>query len=143
MKTPPTTKSAGGFVLNPDGKVLMVEEFGRYWGLPRGHIEEGESPLATALREISEETGVSELEFVADLGSYTRSTFDKDGKPNYREIKHITMYCFRTRQTNLAPRDPDITDARWFTLDEARARLINAKDVEFFDEVIARIKYLP
>ena len=39
--------------------------------LPKGHIEPGESPEATALREVEEEAGLSELELLVDLGDQT------------------------------------------------------------------------
>ena len=55
------TFSAGGIVINPAGKVLLVQEYGVYWGLPRGHIKKNELPVKAAVREIYEETGVSDL----------------------------------------------------------------------------------
>ena len=37
------TQSAGGVVLDAQGQILLVQEYGLYWGLPRGHVEPGES----------------------------------------------------------------------------------------------------
>ena len=58
--------AAGGIVLI-DNKVLLVKnrlrkEYNEYydsgfWGFPKGHMEEGESPLKAAEREVFEETG--------------------------------------------------------------------------------------
>ena len=58
--------AAGGIVLI-DNKVLLVKnrlrkEYKEYydsgfWGFPKGHMEEGESPLNAAEREVFEETG--------------------------------------------------------------------------------------
>ena len=46
-----------------DGKILLVQEAtGTYqgkWGLPKGHVDPGESPEAAALRELHEEAGYS------------------------------------------------------------------------------------
>ena len=45
------------------GKILLVKEArGNYqnlWGLPKGSVDEGESPESAGLRELSEETGVN------------------------------------------------------------------------------------
>ena len=43
-----------------DPEFLLVTARGnsREWGLPKGHLEPGESPAAAARREIGEETGV-------------------------------------------------------------------------------------
>ena len=60
--------SAGGLVIDSTGtKGLLI---GRYdhkdatgkrvlWSLPKGHIEEGETPEQAAIREVAEETGIT------------------------------------------------------------------------------------
>jgi len=61
--------AAGGIVLI-DGKILIVrnkkgdssDDLKSWWGYPKGHLEEGESPPEAALREVCEETG-----FVVEL----------------------------------------------------------------------------
>ena len=58
-------KSCGAIVLSPDNtnrKVLLIKhENGGHWAFPKGHVEEGETEVETALREIKEETGLSTL----------------------------------------------------------------------------------
>lgn len=142
MNSLPESYSAGGVIFNQRNDVLLVQEFGEYWGLPRGHLEPGEGALQTAIREIYEETGISKLTKIADLGSYTRSTFDISGKPNYKEIKHITMFAFTTAQTRLQPRDKAITDAGWFDPTEAESMFINEDDLNFFIHAIKATKTL-
>ena len=62
-------QAAGGVVIH-DGKVLLLERLGRdEVRLPKGHIEEGESPAEAALREVREEAGYAHLDVVADLGT--------------------------------------------------------------------------
>ena len=61
--------AAGGIVL-VDKKILIVknkkgdssDDLESWWGYPKGHLEEGESPSAAAVREVNEETG-----FVVEL----------------------------------------------------------------------------
>ncbi len=54
-------RSAGAVVFRrgPEGvRILLIRDrFGR-WSLPKGHIEEGETPREAAVREVEEETGV-------------------------------------------------------------------------------------
>jgi 8-oxo-dGTP pyrophosphatase MutT (NUDIX family) len=59
-------KAAGGVVCNEFGDSLMIHRNGR-WDLPKGHVEEGESDEACAVREIAEETGVEGAEIVRFL----------------------------------------------------------------------------
>src|SRR5690242_21793015 len=58
--------SAGGLVVADDGVnepraalIGRTDRRGRLlWSLPKGHIEEGETPEQTAVREVGEETGI-------------------------------------------------------------------------------------
>ena len=51
-------RAAGGIVTAPDGTMLLIQRNGR-WDLPKGKVEAGETLLQAALREVSEETGIS------------------------------------------------------------------------------------
>ena len=118
--------------MNSQDQVLLVQEYGSYWGLPRGHIESEESALEAATREIAEEAGITSLEYICDIGSYERSTFDENGKDNFREIKHMTFFMFHTDQIKLNPQDKNITNARWVYPEAVPSYLINSRDKEFY-----------
>ena len=105
-------RSAGGVVLNVRGEVLVVNQNGNSWSLPKGHLEPGEDELAAARREILEESGVGELELVKKLGTYERARIGLHGQDDTRETKRITLFLFKTRQTDLKPRDPENPEAR-------------------------------
>ena len=51
-----------GLVFDPEGRVLLREPRGHFdnyvWTFPKGRPDPGESPDATAIREVEEETGV-------------------------------------------------------------------------------------
>src|SRR5882724_7744630 len=95
-----STHSAGGVVLNRKGQVLVVNQRGRSWSLPKGHIEKGENLLGAARREIYEESGLRKLKFVKLLGSYERTQIGRKGgeiggseKKNGR-LKKLTFFLF-------------------------------------------------
>jgi 8-oxo-dGTP pyrophosphatase MutT (NUDIX family) len=46
---------------------LLIRDPYENWGLPKGHIEGGETPEAAALREVEEETGLTTLSTVVQL----------------------------------------------------------------------------
>jgi 8-oxo-dGTP pyrophosphatase MutT (NUDIX family) len=50
--------AAGGLVMHKSGRYLFIEKKGKL-DLPKGHIEKGEEPDACALREVSEECGIT------------------------------------------------------------------------------------
>jgi len=134
------TTSAGGVVLNGDGKVLVVSQHGTSWSLPKGHIEEGEDALTAARREIYEESGVRDLELVAELGSYSRPRIGKDGDEDASELKTIHFFMFRTSQTELSPVDAENPEATWVEANKVAEMLTHRKDKEFFHSVAE--KYL-
>jgi 8-oxo-dGTP pyrophosphatase MutT (NUDIX family) len=62
--------SSGGVVYRRSNGVydfLLIRDPYDNWGLPKGHIEGGETPEQTALREVEEETGLHDLAMVAQL----------------------------------------------------------------------------
>lgn len=89
--------TAGGFVFYKDLQeneiyvVLIKNKWGQWW-LPKGHIEDGENPLQTALREITEETGIDK-KFIQLLGFCNKDSFSfqKDGRT---DVKDIYIYMF-------------------------------------------------
>jgi len=58
--------AAGGLVRHTSGKYLFIEKKGKL-DLPKGHIEPGEEPDACALREVSEECGITGHRIVKPL----------------------------------------------------------------------------
>ena len=132
------TESAGGVVVNAEGRVLLVSQHGTSWSLPKGHLEAGETPLEAARREIREESGVSQLELVRPLGSYSRHRLGADGGEDRSELKTIHLFLFRTDETKLAPTDADNPEARWVERGRVAEMLTHAKDREFFASVLDR-----
>ena len=134
--------SAGGVVLNGEGKLLLVEQHGNTWSFPKGGVEEGENELEAARREIKEETGVEDLELLAELGSYERYSIAKDGVSDLTELglRPRTFFLFRTKEETLKPEDAEVTSARWVAVEEALALLSHPKDREFLESMRARIE---
>ena len=126
------TVSAGGVVLNRNGEVLVVNQRGNSWSLPKGHIDPGEDALAAARREIAEESGVTELELVRDLGGFQRHRIGRHGGEDTSELKDIRIFLFRTNQARLQPRDPDNPEAHWVRKEDVAGLLTHPKDREFF-----------
>ncbi|HWP48538.1 MAG TPA: NUDIX domain-containing protein [Candidatus Limnocylindrales bacterium] len=126
------TQSAGGVVINPKGQVLVVNQNGTSWSLPKGHIEDSEDALTAAKREIYEESGVGNLKLVKDLGSYRRYKIGLNGDEDPTELKTIHMFLFRTDQEVLNPQDSENPEARWVEKDKVADLLTHPKDKEFF-----------
>jgi len=128
------TYSAGGIVLNKRGQVLVVNQNGNSWSLPKGHIEKGETALEAAKREIYEESGIQGLFFITDLGSYERNKIGLGTPEDAAEKKNIHLFLFSTKETELCPKDPLTPEARWVEKENVAELLTHEKDKEFFSQ---------
>jgi len=134
------TVTAGGVVINRQGRVLIVNQRGNSWSLPKGHVDPGEEPLAAAIREIAEESGISSLDLISTLGAYGRYKIGLDIKDDKSEWKVLLFFLFKTSQNDLSPRDPHNPQARWVDPDEAEDLLTHPRDKAFFKSIRPQIK---
>jgi len=133
MERPTQTFSAGGVVLNEQGQILVVNQQHDSWSLPKGHIDSEETLIDAAKREIYEESGLRDLHYVRELGTYQRFKIGKGGVgEDQTERKTITIFLFRTQEHHLAPVDPENPEARWVDREEVAELLTHPKDQEFF-----------
>ena len=119
--------SAGGLVIDHSGKNGLL--IGRIdhkdasgqrilWSLPKGHIEEGETPEQAALREVAEETGIeSSIERALGVIDFW---FMAGGKRIHKTVHH---YLFRETGGKLAPQESEVDEVGWFPLTEIVERL--------------------
>lgn len=122
---PEQIHSAGVVVVRraDDGwRVLLLRVY-NYWDCPKGTVEPGEDPLATALREAREETTIDDLEF-AWGESFTET------EPYGREKKRARYYVARTNTeaislpVNLELGKPEHHEGRWCDFETAE-QLVN------------------
>ncbi len=134
------TNTAGGVVIGPNNLVLVVNQHGRSWSLPKGHIEPGETAEIAARREIQEEAGITKLTFVESLGTYQRHRIALDGGDDTSELKQIAISLYTTPQTDLKPIDPDNPEARWVKPNAVASLLTHRHDKAFYQRCLAKIE---
>lgn len=129
---------AGGVVVGLDNKIVVVNQNGNSWSLPKGSLETGEDELAGAKREIYEETGIQpeKLKLIKKLGSYKRYSLGKNGQEEDKSVMGVRhFYLFITKQTELCPLDPENPVALWVNKDDVANLLTHPKDKEFFESI--------
>lgn len=96
----------------PDSSALV-------WGLPKGHLEAGESSEAAAVREVREETGLEAVveERLGDI-TYWFARREPDGT-SIRILKRVRFFLMRYERGRFADRDAEMDAVRWFRLAEA------------------------
>mgnify|MGYP003342362221 FL=1 len=114
--------SAGGLVIDSSGtKGLLIgrrdlKDITReklLWSLPKGHLEEGETPEQAAIREVHEETGIMS-EIHRELGVID-FWFMASGKRIHKTVHH---FLFKEVGGKLAPQITEVDDVQWFPIEE-------------------------
>ena len=113
------------FHSQPRQEYLLLD-YGSHWDFPKGHIEFGEAEKDAALREIKEETGLTELRLVngfreedvyqavSNRGSYKGNTIEK----------HSVYFLCETKTMNIVVDAAEITYHKWLGMVEAEKLLI-------------------
>ena len=106
--------TASGLVVNDDKVLLIFHPYIKRWFQPGGHIDEGDSPIAAAIREVYEETG-----YVCELDSDSQDPIDIDiheipENPKKGEGAHLhidLLYCLRVVRQEQSAED---IECKWF-----------------------------
>lgn len=95
---------------------LLIRDPYENWGLPKGHVERGETPAEAALREVREETGIGTLELLEPLD--TIDWFFREGTDLIHKYCHF--FLMETAMEATRPQlEEGITECIWLPLDDA------------------------
>ena len=135
-----TSVCAGGVVLGDAGTIALVRNRKETkWFFPKGHVEEGEEREDAARREIEEETGLTDLEYIDTLPSYTRPGIGADGHYTTEE-KKIHMFLFAAPLHAPLVASHEIAEAAWIPYTHLAEELEDTKDTIWFSSVVSRVR---
>ena len=112
-------EAAGGIVFNQENKILFIHRLGR-WDIPKGKIEPEESLENAALRELEEETGLTEL----ILEEFVNTTFHIYKEKRQGKEERILKATHWFKMTYVGQKEPipqteeGITKVEWKTQTE-------------------------
>ena len=120
-------KSAGAVIFNVEGSIveyLVLQYLHKGWEFARGAIEAGESELKAAQREIHEETGLKDLDYI-DGFREINSWFYNNSK---EKTVHKEAIFFLAKSTSQDVKlSPEHSDYRWLPFREAHNQLTFTK----------------
>lgn len=129
--------AAGGFVYTADEYLLLIFRRGK-WDLPKGKLDKGEDLATCAVREVKEETGLSNMRLEAPL-CVTYHTYHQYGE---HILKESHWYMMKSTKDAFIPQtDEDIEKCEWVPLDALSSYMHNTH-ASILDVMKAGVKVL-
>jgi len=131
------------FLAHPGGPFWEDRDLGA-WTIPKGLLEEGEDPLAAAVREFGEETGIRPQEPFVALGSVRQKAgkvvhaWAWEGEADPRRVASNLMRAEWPRGSGRWISFAEVDRCEWFDAREAR-RKINPAQAELIDRLEATL----
>lgn len=119
-------------LVHPGGPFWRGKDEGA-WMIPKGLIEPGEDPLATALREFEEELGArpegepKPLCTIRQAGGKWVEAFALESDFDPAGLRSNSFTIEYPPKSGSYRDFPEVDDARWFTLEEARAKILKSQ----------------
>ncbi|MBN1494829.1 NUDIX domain-containing protein [Candidatus Peregrinibacteria bacterium] len=130
-------KSCGTVVCyQPGAEILLLHYPEGHWDLPKGHIEEGEDEIKTALRELEEETGLKNIKILKGFKESIHYFFTRK-KAHEKELvsKTVVFFLVKSHDRKIKISD-EHQDFIWLPFDEA-VKKITFKNVK---EIVMKAK---
>ena len=131
-------------LVHPGGPFWARRDAG-VWSIPKGEYEDGDDPLACALREFEEETGSTlppgelvELDDVKQKGGKVVTAWAAEGDLDADAVRSNSFTMEWPPRSGRTAEFPEVDRAGWFCIDEAREKL-NPAQAEFLDRLVERL----
>lgn len=151
----PYRACVGIMLLNKEGRVFVGQRLDNpepAWQMPQGGIDKGEAPLAAALRELGEETGIAPhlVELVAEAPDWMtydlpRELIPRMWKGRYRGQKQrwfLLRFSGRDDEINIKTAHPEFREWTWLEARELPERIVPFKRETYRAVLAAFAPYL-
>lgn len=127
-------KSYGVIVIlrGKEDKFLLLKQTNGHWSFPKGHKEEEESEIDTALRELKEETGISNVELIDEKNFVHSYDYLVEGNNIHKTNKYFIGFI---KDDKVLIQEKEITDYKWATYEEALETFTYENQKKFISEV--------
>ena len=121
-------KSCGAIVVD-DEKVLLVKHNAGHWDFPKGHVEEGETEIETAIREVKEETNI-------DIKIEKENKYISEYSPKENVMKTVIYFIGEKVGGEDKPQIEEVSDVEWLDVNKAVERITHQRSKEIMMKVI-------
>lgn len=127
-------KSCGCIIIENE-KVLLVKQTKGNWGFPKGHIEENETEIETAIREVKEETNIDvEIE---NKKRYVVKYLTERGN-----MKEVVYFLAKNIGGKIQAQESEINEIKWISLKDAIETITYDNTKTLFQEILNERKLI-
>lgn len=119
---------------------LIIQHNAGHWAFPKGRAEKGETELETAIRELREETGVSDVSVNAERVFEENYTRTKWGSPKQHVNKTVRYFLGIVHDPKVKLQQAEVQDHKWATYEEARGLITFDASRKVLDEAAKALK---
>lgn len=109
-------KSCGAIVyrkFHGNTEILLIKHINSgHWSFPKGHVENGETEVETARREIKEETSI---DVIIDPTFRETVTYS----PKKDTVKVVVYFLAKAKNVDFVPQEDEIAEIRWVDISYA------------------------
>ena len=125
--------SSGAILYNIENETiifLLLHYFQGHWDFPKGNKEKGESDIDTALREVTEETGINDVTF---LEGFKKEIFYKYKRNNHLISKKVVYFLAKSNSIDVVLSSEHL-DFVWEPYEEALRKITYKNSKEILSE---------
>lgn len=122
-------KSCGCIIFNEKREILLLHQNAGHWGLPKGHVEQGETEEQTAIREVKEETNI-------DVVINTEYRYSIVYNPKEDVEKEVVYFVAKNTSNDINPQLEEVQEVKWLDIDNA----INTISYDNSRELLKKVK---
>lgn len=117
-------KSCGCIVINNKNEVLLIHHNKGHWDFPKGHVENGETEIQTAIREVKEETNI-------DVEVNEKYRYTTQYSPEENVMKDVVYFLAKNINNNKEAQLEEVSEVKWVKFEEAIEKItyITSKEI--------------
>tara|TARA_Y100000590_G_scaffold462394_1_gene626399 strand:- start:483 stop:962 length:480 start_codon:yes stop_codon:yes gene_type:complete len=134
----PLRRGVGIIVLNKDNKVFVARRIDNpknLWQMPQGGIDEGESYLNAAFRELNEETSIKSVKLIKEIKDFTTYNLPDHllgiiwkGKFKGQKQKWFIMRFYgNDNEINIKTKKAEFLDWKWVEINQITSFVVDFK----------------